>query len=128
MAVEYPRGSKAPDVPAKEPTTDELRQAHTDAVAEQKTLAGKIEAYRTDNAVKDIPNTMEAERVALDAKVESARLALSQAIKADAGKDPLKGESQATSTRPDLDTATPDKPAAKPADGAKTKTAAPPAT
>ena len=81
MAVEYPKGSKTPDAPASPTTTADLRAAHTAALRARNALADKIAAYREDNAVRDIPNTMEYERVQLDAAVESARLALSQAIK-----------------------------------------------
>lgn len=69
--------------------------------AEKKALADKIEQYKKENSTKDIPNTMEAARVALDTRHEHAVLALGQFIKAQEGKDPHKGESQATSLEPE---------------------------
>jgi hypothetical protein len=56
---------------------------------------------RRENSTKDIPNTMEAARVALETRYEHAVLALNQFKKAGAGKDPLRGESQATSLEPE---------------------------
>lgn len=78
----------------------DLRKQLADAEAEQAAFAKEIESYRSENAVKDIPNTMEAKRVAIESKVEQARLALAQAIKAEKGHDPFKGESQATAVKP----------------------------
>lgn len=60
-----------------------------------------IAQYKQENATKDIPNTMEAARVALETRHEHAKLALGQFIKSQGGKDPLKGESQATSLEPE---------------------------
>jgi hypothetical protein len=68
---------------------------------EKDALYASIDQYRAENASKDIPNTMEAARVALETRYEHAKLALSQFIKAHAGKDPLKGESQATALEPE---------------------------
>lgn len=118
MAVTW--GKAKADAAEKAATTDELRAALATLEEEGAEFAKEIAQYKADNAVKDIPNTMEFARVEHEGKIEHARLALSQALKADAGKDPLKGESQATSTRPDLDTASPSDPATKPADNAKT--------
>lgn len=64
-------------------------------------LYDAIAKYKQENSTKDIPNTMEAARVALETRHEHAKLALGQFIKAQAGKDPLVGESQATSLRPE---------------------------
>jgi hypothetical protein len=68
---------------------------------EKDALYASIDQYRAENATKDIPNTMEAARVALETRYEHAKLALAQFIKAHAGKDPLKGESQATALEPE---------------------------
>lgn len=69
--------------------------------AERKALADKIEQYKKENSTKDIPNTMEAARVALETRYEHAVLSLGQFIKAQEGKDPHKGESQATALEPE---------------------------
>jgi enoyl-CoA hydratase/carnithine racemase len=69
--------------------------------AERRTFYEAVEQYRRENATKDIPNTMEAARVALETRYEHAVLALNQFIKAGAGKDPLRGESQATALEPE---------------------------
>lgn len=69
--------------------------------AERTAFYKSVEQYRDENATKDIPNTMEAARVALETRYEHAKLALAQFIKAQAGKDPLRGESQATALRPE---------------------------
>jgi hypothetical protein len=69
--------------------------------AERKALYESIEQYKRENATKDIPNTMEAARVALETRFEHAVLALNHFVKAGSGKDPLKGESQATSLEPE---------------------------
>lgn len=69
--------------------------------AELRAMNDSIAQYKKENAVKDIPNTMEKARVDLETRHEHARLALSQFIKAMAGKDPTLGESQATSIRPE---------------------------
>jgi hypothetical protein len=69
--------------------------------AERKALYASIEQYKRENATKDIPNTMEAARVALETRFEHAVLALNQFVKAGSGKDPLRGESQATALRPE---------------------------
>lgn len=60
-----------------------------------------IAEYKAQYSTKDIPNTMEAARVALETRHEHAKLALGQFIKAGEGKDPLKGESQATALEPE---------------------------
>jgi hypothetical protein len=110
---------------------DDLRSKLTELEGERDAHAAKIRQYQEQNAVKDIPNTMEAVRVAIEARIDRARLDLSTAIKDAAGKDPSRGESQATAVRPDLDTATPENPADKPAQGSTaattTGTANPPA-
>jgi hypothetical protein len=72
----------------------DLRKAFDDLSDQKKAFDEKVDDYKKENAVKDIPNTMELERVQLDAKVEAARVILSQAIKAGAGKDAFAGESQ----------------------------------
>lgn len=90
-------------------TIEGLRKVYGAAQAEQKEFAETIDEYKKGNAVNDIPNTMEKARVDLDAKVEAARLNLAQTIKAEAGKDPFKGESQATATEPDKDERKPGK-------------------
>lgn len=64
-------------------------------------LYDAIAQYKAENSTKDIPNTMEAARVALETRHEHAKLALGQFIKSQGGKDPLKGESQATSVEPE---------------------------
>jgi hypothetical protein len=64
-------------------------------------LYDAIAQYKEENSTKDIPNTMEAARVALETRHEHAKLALGQFKKAAAGKDPLKGESQATALEPE---------------------------
>jgi hypothetical protein len=69
--------------------------------AELDKLYDAIAQYKTENATKDIPNTMEAARVALETRHEHALLALNHFVKAGAGKDPQKGESQATSLEPE---------------------------
>jgi hypothetical protein len=69
--------------------------------AERKALYESIEQYKRENATKDIPNTMEAARVALETRFEHAVLALNHFVKAGSGKDPLKGESQATALEPE---------------------------
>lgn len=95
---------------------ESMRAKLAEVEGDRDALAQKIEQYRKDNAVKDIPNTMEAQRVAIEARIDRIRLELSTAIKDAAGKDPFLGESQATAIRPDLDTATPGNPAEKPSD------------
>jgi hypothetical protein len=80
---------------------EDLRAAYDSLVGELDAINAKAAAYREANATKDIPNTMEAERIALESKVEHARRALAQSIKASEGRDPLKGESQATALKPD---------------------------
>lgn len=72
-----------------------------DLDAERTALYAEIDTYRRENATKDIPNTMEAARVELETRYEHALLGLNQHIKAGQGKDPLRGESQATSLRPE---------------------------
>lgn len=80
----------------------EEHQALVDALEEERTaFYEKVAQYQTENATRDIPNTMEAARVALETRYEHARLALSQFIKAGEGKDPLRGESQATALKPE---------------------------
>lgn len=91
-------GKVVQDHPAK---IEDLRGAYDGLVAELDAINEKAAAYREEHSVKDIPNTMEAERVALEAKVERARLTLAQSIKTSEGRDPLKGESQATALKPD---------------------------
>jgi hypothetical protein len=91
-------GKVVQDHPAK---VEDLRAEYEALVAELDAINEKADAYREENATKDIPNTMEAERVALESKVEHARLALAQSIKVSIGKDQFKGESQATSLKPD---------------------------
>jgi hypothetical protein len=88
---------------------EDLQGVYDGLLAEQKAFAEVVDEYKTSNAVKDIPNTMELERVELEAKVEAARLTLSQAIKTAAGKDASKGESQASATEPDRDERKPKK-------------------
>jgi len=63
-----------------------LRKELAEVEGRQKAHAEKIAAHKTENAVKDTPSEMEAERVALDAEVESVRQVLAQAIKAAAVK------------------------------------------
>lgn len=93
MAVKWvDKNAPAAEEPA---SVEDLRAAYGEVKDEQKALAEEIEAYREENAVKDIPNNMELARVNLDSKVEAARLALAQALKEEAGKEPLFGESQA---------------------------------
>lgn len=91
-------GKVVQDHPAK---IEDLRGAYDALVAELDAINVKAAAYRDANATKDIPNTMEAERVAIETKVEHARLALAQSIKVSVGKDQFRGESQATSVKPD---------------------------
>jgi hypothetical protein len=69
--------------------------------AERTAFYAKVDQYKRENATKEIPNTMEAARVALETRYEHAVLALGQFIKAAGGKDPLRGESQATALRPE---------------------------
>jgi hypothetical protein len=69
--------------------------------AELTALYESIAQYKAENSTKDIPNTMEAARVALETRHEHATLALGQFIKSQGGKDPLKGESQATALEPE---------------------------
>lgn len=69
--------------------------------AERKTFYAAVEQYKKENATKDIPNTMEAARVALETRYEHAVQSLNQFIKAGEGKDPLKGQSQATALVPE---------------------------
>ena len=80
----------------------EDHQALVDALeAELEKLYDAIAQYKQEDSTKDIPNTMEAARVALETRVEHAKLAVGQFKKAAEGKDPLKGESQATSLEPE---------------------------
>lgn len=79
----------------------DLRKNFDELEAEKKAMYEQIDAYRKENAVKDIPNTMEAARVDLEQRYEVARITLAQAIKAEAGKDPFLGESQATAIEPE---------------------------
>lgn len=81
----------------------DLKSQLADAESAYAEVEAEVKAYREENAVKDVPNTLELKRVGLERDVEQARLALAQAIKAAKGKDPFKGESQATSVKPDLD-------------------------
>lgn len=69
--------------------------------AERKKFYASVEQYKQENATKDIPNTMEAARVALETRYEHAVMSLNAFIKASEGKDPLKGQSQATSLVPE---------------------------
>lgn len=78
----------------------DLKSQLAEAEEQQAAHAKVIEAYRAENVVKDIPNTMELKRVQLESAVEQARLALAQAIKAEKGANPFLGESQATSVKP----------------------------
>lgn len=80
---------------------EEHQQLVDDLEAERTAFYEKVEQYKQENSTKDIPNTMEAARVALETRYEHAKLALAQFIKASQGKDPLKGESQATSLEPE---------------------------
>ena len=80
----------------------EEHQALVDQLdAEVEKMDDAIAQYKAENSTKDIPNTMEAARVALETRHEHAVLALGQFMKAQEGKDPLKGESQATSLEPE---------------------------
>lgn len=80
----------------------EEHQALVDQLeAELNKMNDAVAEYRTQNSTNDIPNTMEAARVALETRYEHARLALGQFIKSAEGKDPLKGESQATALEPE---------------------------
>lgn len=81
----------------------DLQKTYNDAKAEQDKFQKVVDEYKTSNAVKDIPNTMELERVTLEHNVEQARLNLAQSIKTAAGKDAFAGESQATAAEPDKD-------------------------
>lgn len=80
---------------------EEHQQLFDQLDAELTDLYDSIARYKEENATKDIPNTMEAARVALETRHEHAKLALGQFIKSEAGKDPLKGESQATALEPE---------------------------
>jgi hypothetical protein len=64
-------------------------------------LYESIAQYKKENSTKDIPNTMEKARVDLETRHEHAKLALGQFKKFQEGKDPLRGESQATSVEPE---------------------------
>jgi hypothetical protein len=79
----------------------EHQQLVDDLDAERKAFYTSVEQYKQENATKDIPNTMEAARVALETRYEHAVQSLNQFIKASEGKDPLKGQSQATSLVPE---------------------------
>jgi hypothetical protein len=80
---------------------EEHQQLVDDLQAERKAFYEKVEQYQRENSTKDIPNTMEAARVALETRYEHAVLALGQFKKLADGKDPQRGESQATSVRPE---------------------------
>lgn len=79
----------------------EHQQLFDELDAELQKLYDAIAQYKQENSTNDIPNTMEAARVALQTRHEHAKLALAQFIKAQGGKDPLKGESQATALEPE---------------------------
>lgn len=73
----------APDAPSAVPQTlKELRAAYDALVAEQDEFAQEIAEFKTEHAVKHIPNNMELARVTLEATVETARIALAEAIAA----------------------------------------------
>lgn len=91
-------GKVVQDHPAK---IADLRKGYDEAVKEKDAFYEMVDEYKKENAVNDIPNTMEKARVDLEAKVEQARLSVAQAIKAEQGKDPFKGESQATAVKPE---------------------------
>lgn len=80
---------------------EEHRKLFDELDAELTDLYDAIAQYKAENSTKDIPNTMEAARVALETRHEHAKLALGQFIKAETGKDPHKGESQATALEPE---------------------------
>lgn len=91
-------GKIVQDHPAK---IADLRKNYDALVSEQKAFADLVAEYKKENAVNDIPNTMELARVELENKVEQARLNVAQAIKAEQGKNPILGESQATALKPE---------------------------
>lgn len=103
----------------------DLQKAYDDAKAEQDAFAKVVDEYKTSNAVKDIPNTMEKERVELEAKVEQARLNLAQSIKTASGKNAALGESQATAVDPAADQRQPGDKAKEPKPAKEPKTPKP---
>lgn len=80
---------------------EEHQRLVDDLEAERKALADSIEQYKKEHSTKDIPNTMEKARVDLETRYEHAKLALNQFKKFQDGKDPLRGESQATALEPE---------------------------